>query len=54
MTVPLSRDILEEDSAFLMREATGKEISQTVSQINPLKPLVPDGMHAIFIRNVDT
>lgn len=48
MTVPLSRDILEEDNTFLTREATVEEICQTVFQIKALKAQGPDGMHVIF------
>lgn len=47
MAVPLSRDISEDDNAFLTREHTEEEIHQ---KLNPLQAVRHDGMHVIFYQ----
>lgn len=49
MTVLLSRNISDEDNAFLTRE---EEIHQIVT--HPLKVQGPDDIHVISVRNVGT
>lgn len=46
--MPLSRDIRDEDNAFLKREVIEEEIWQTIHQIHHLKALGLDSMHAFF------
>lgn len=49
-TIPLSRYITDIDNEWLTRDVTEEETRQIVNQINPLKALGPDDMHAIFYQ----
>lgn len=50
MTILLSKDMLEYNYIYLTREATYEEIYQTLTQINHLKALGPNSVHAVFYQ----
>lgn len=49
MAIPLSSDILEDDNIFLPRSYRWRNLSNS-DQINSLKALGPDGLHAVFYQ----